>query len=115
MIAHVILFNPKPELTQAARGDLLDALVAAAADIPSIRKFRVGRRVTHGLPGYEQLMSEDFGFAAIVEFDDMDGLKQYLAHPSHSAIGRHFMASAARSLAYDYTLVDATEVRRLID
>lgn len=115
MISHVILFSPKPELSDTARRDLLEALVAAAADIPSIRKFRVGRRVRHGLPGYEQFMFDDFAFAAIVEFDDMDGLKEYLAHPSHAAIGRHFMASAARSLAYDYTLVDAADVARLID
>ena len=32
MIAHVILFTPKPELTDAARRDLLDSLVAASAD-----------------------------------------------------------------------------------
>jgi Stress responsive A/B Barrel Domain len=115
VIAHVILFTPKPELTDAARRDLLDSLVAASADIPSIRAFRVGRRVRHGLPGYEQLMRDDYEFAAIVEFDDMDGLKSYLAHPSHAAIGRHFIASAARSLAYDYTLVDATDVRLLTD
>jgi hypothetical protein len=115
VIAHIILFSPKPELTDAARRDLLDSLVAASAEIPSIRKFRVGRRVTHGLPGYEQLMRDDYEFAAIVEFDDLDGLKSYLGHPSHAAIGRHFMASAARSLAYDYTLVDAAEVTLLTD
>jgi len=115
VIAHVILFTPKPDLSDAARRDLLDSLVGASAGIPAIRAFRVGRRVTHGLPGYEQLMRDDYEFAAIVEFDDMDGLKSYLAHPSHAAIGRHFMASAARSLAYDYTLVDAAEVRLLID
>ena len=115
MIAHVILFTPKPDLTDAARRDLLDSLVAASAGVPTIRAFRVGRRVTHGLPGYEQLMRDDYEFAAIVEFDDMDGLKSYLAHPSHAAIGRHFMASAARSLAYDYALVDAADVELLID
>ena len=30
MIAHVILFSPKPELTDADRRDLLDSLVAAS-------------------------------------------------------------------------------------
>jgi stress responsive alpha/beta barrel protein len=113
VIAHVILFSPKPELTDVARRDLLDSLVAASTGIPSLRTFRVGRRVTHGLPGYEQLMRDDYEFAAIAEFDDMDGLKAYLAHPSHAALGRHFMASAARSLAYDYTLVDAADVALL--
>ena len=113
MIAHVVLFSPKPDLSDAERGALLDALVGAAADIPSIRSFRVGKRVKHGLPGYEQMVRDDYEFAAIVEFDDIDGLKLYLDHSSHAAIGRHFTASAARSLAYDYELVDASDVSRL--
>jgi hypothetical protein len=115
VISHVILFSPKPELTPAARRDLLEALVAASTEIPSIRTFRVGRRVKHGLPGYEQLMRDDYEFAAVVEFDDLDGLKSYLAHPSHAALGRHFMASASRALAYDYNVVDAASVGTLVD
>lgn len=107
MIAHVILFSPKPDLPEADRRDLLESLAAASSKIPSVRSFRVGRRVTHGLPGYEQMMRDDYQYAAIVEFDDVAGLKAYLAHPSHAAIGAHFTASAARSLAYDYDLVDA--------
>ena len=113
MIAHVVLFSPKAGLSDSDRGALLDALVAAAGDIPSIRRFRVGKRVKHWLPGYEQMMREDYEFAAIIEFDDLDGLKSYLGHSSHAEIGRHFTVSAARSLAYDYELVDASDVSRL--
>ena len=112
MIAHVILFSPRTDLTADARQDLLDGLAAAAAAIPSVRRFRVGRRVMHGLPGYEQAMSEPYTFAAIVEFDDIDGLKAYLAHQAHSTIGEHFTASAARALAYDYEIVDAADAPR---
>jgi hypothetical protein len=115
MIAHVILFSPREDLSSAARRELLDALVAASAGIPSIRRFRVGRRIKHGLPGYEQMMRDDYEFAAIVEFDDVDALKTYLAHPSHATIGRHFTASASRALAYDYALVDAGDVAQLVE
>jgi hypothetical protein len=115
LIAHVILFSPKADLPQAARRGLLDALVAASAEIPSIRKFRVGRRVKHGLPGYEQMMRDDYEYAAIIEFDDLEGLTSYLAHPSHVALGRHFTSSASRSLAYDYAVVDAGAGAQLID
>ena len=113
MIAHVVLFSPKPDLPIADRRALVDALVAAAAAIPSIKRFRVGKRVKHWMPGYEQLMPDDYEFAAIVEFEDVEALKVYLAHPSHSAIGQHFMASASKALAYDYTLVDAAEAGEL--
>jgi len=106
VIAHVILFTPRAELPDAARQDLLADLATAAATIPSVRRFRVGARVKHGLPGYEQVMATNYAYAAIIEFDDLDGLKAYLAHPAHNAIGGHFTASAERSLAYDYVLDD---------
>ena len=109
MIAHVVLFSPKPELSPADRRTLLDALVATSTEIPSITRFRVGKRVKHWMPGYEQLMRDDYEFAAIIEFEDIEGLKTYLGHPAHAVIGRHFTASAARSLAYDYELGDAFE------
>ncbi len=114
MIAHVILFSPKPDLSEAERRALLEALVGAAEEIPSIKRFRVGKRVKHWMPGYEQLMREDYEFAAIVEFENIEALKVYLAHPSHAAIGHHFMASASKALAYDYTLVDAADAGELI-
>jgi hypothetical protein len=108
MIAHVILFKPKPELTAEQRQAVLDGLSAAARGIPTIRRMRVGRRVRHGLPGYEQMMREDFEYAVVVEFDDVEGLKAYLAHPRHQAIGRHFTEASSAALAYDYELEDWT-------
>ncbi len=108
MIAHVVLFSPKPDLSPADRRAFIAALSLASSDIPSIRHFRVGRRVKHGLPGYEQMMREDYEFAAIIEFDDVAALKTYLAHPSHVALGEHFGRSASKSLAYDYALGDAS-------
>ena len=108
MIAHVILFKPKPTLTDAERQSVLDGLRAAAAGIPTIRRMRVGRRHRHGRPGYEQLMREDFEYVVIVEFDDVAGLTAYLAHPKHAAIGQHFLQSSAAALAYDYEIEDWT-------
>jgi stress responsive alpha/beta barrel protein len=107
MIVHVILFTPRADLSERAREELLQGLRTAASTIPSIRRFRFGPRVTHGLAGYEQMMRDDFRFAALVEFDDMAGLKEYLSHPAHAAIGRHFTESAERSLAYDFDLADS--------
>ena len=106
MIAHVILFSPKADLPESTRQDVLAGLSRAAASIPSIRRFRIGTRVTHGRPGYEQAMREPYEFAAIIEFDDMAGLTAYLAHPVHAAVGDHFTTTASRSLAYDYELTD---------
>lgn len=106
MIVHVVLFRPRADLPESARRDLLAGLREAAERIPSIRRFHVGRRVLHGLPGYEQAMRESFDYAAILEFDDLAGLRDYLQDPSHQSIGTHFTASADASLAYDYEMID---------
>jgi hypothetical protein len=51
-------------------------------------------------------MHENYGFAAFIEFEDAAGLRTYLQHPSHQAIGAHFTISAQRALAYDYDIVE---------
>lgn len=110
MIAHIVLFTPRPGLTDVQRAAVIADLKAAAAEIPSIRAMRIGRRVRHGHPGYEQLMREDFEYLVILEFDNVEGLTAYLAHPSHAAIGGHFMQASAAALAYDYELMELNEV-----
>lgn len=107
MIVHVVLFEPRADLPADARRQVLDDLQAAATTIPGVRRFRVGRRITHGLPGYEQAMRERYQYAVIIEFDDRAGLEGYLHHPAHESIGRHFATSAARALAYDFDMADA--------
>lgn len=109
MIAHVILFEPRPDLTPSDRSEIAAALGRAAAAAPTVRSCRIGRRVKHGLPGYEQAMTQDFQFAAILEFDDVDGLREYLRHPAHAGIGAHFTSAAAAALAYDYEIVTLDE------
>ena len=114
MIAHVILWQPRADLTSEQRQRVLTALTAAVKGAPSVRACRVGRRVKHGLPGYEQAMSQDFAFAAIIEFDNVDDLREYLRHPAHESIGEQFTSAAAAALAYDYEIVNLDESSRVI-
>lgn len=113
MIAHIVLFEPRPDLTETDRNSLLEGLREAARDIPSVRQLRVGRRTRHGLPGYEQAMCDEYSYAAVIEFDSLDGLRSYLAHPGHDRVGRHFAESSVRALAYDYELVDISAASEL--
>jgi len=115
VIVHVILFNPAEHLDADTKREILAGLASVAKEIPSVIRCRVGRRTRHGLPGYEQMMREDYAYAVIVEFADMAGLKAYLAHPSHARIGAHFAASASRSLACDYEMVEAADLEALVD
>jgi hypothetical protein len=108
VIAHVVLFRPRPDLTDAQRADFLEALGRALREIPSVRRSRVGRRVTFGR-GYEQLMQEHFEYAAIIEFDDVDGLKAYLQHPEHEWLAQRFFSSSEAVLVYDYEVKSGDE------
>lgn len=102
MIAHIVLLQPRPDLTDAQRQEALATLERAATEVPEIRSVRVGRRVKHGLPGYEQLMPQDFEFALIIEVDDVEALKRYLQAPAHFALGQLFYTATSAALAYDY-------------
>ena len=103
MIAHVVLFTPKPHLTAEARQSLATAFADAITKIPSVRRARIGRRVTHGRP-YEQLMATDYTHAVIIEFDDIEALTAYLNDPAHERLGAIFFASFEHALMYDFDL-----------
>ena len=104
MIAHIVLLQPRPDLTEQQRDDALATLRQTATEVPGIRRCHVGRRVKHGLPGYEQMMAQDFEFALIVEVDHVSALKAYLEAPAHAALGQLFYTATTAALAYDYAL-----------
>ena len=108
MIAHVVLFRPRATLTPAERARLADVFTTALREIPSIRRSRIGERVTHGRP-YEALMTTHYSHAAILEFDDIAGLRAYLEHPAHEALGRLFFEAFEEALMYDFTMEDGVE------
>jgi hypothetical protein len=101
MIRHIVLFRPRPDLSADERAGLTDALRTAIKTIPSIRRARLGRRVTHGRP-YEQRMRVDYEYAAMLDFDDLGGLKMYLEHPAHEALAARFFRVLDESLIYDF-------------
>ena len=106
MIAHLVLLQPRKDLTEEQRRVALDTLAHAAANVPGIRSFRLGKRVKHGLPGYEQMMATDYEFALIIEVDDVTALTQYLKAPAHRALGDLFSTATAAALAYDFEMTD---------
>jgi hypothetical protein len=103
MVSHIVLFRPKPDLRPDARERLVAAFAAALRDIPHLLHARVGARVTHGRP-YEQMMSVDYEYAAVLEFADVERLKAYLQHPVHDALGAAFFECCEDVLIYDYEM-----------
>jgi hypothetical protein len=104
VIVHIVLLQPKQELTPEQRATALETIRRGMANVPEIRRFRLGRRVKHGLPGYEQLMPQDFELALLIEVADVAALKRYLQAPAHDALGHLFHTATSSALAYDYEL-----------
>lgn len=105
MIAHTVWFRPRPDLSIEQRRGIAAALSSAVRDIPSVKRARVGRRVLVGRP-YEQLMRADYSHAAVLEFDDLAGLRAYLDHPAHADLAARFFDGFAEALIYDFELLD---------
>ena len=114
MIAHIVLFRPKPTLTDAERDELVTALQRAVDGIPSIARARIGKRILLNRPGYETAMAEHYEYSAILEFDSESDLRAYLDHPAHAELGKRLFMSAAAVLAYDFTCAPANELRTIV-
>ena len=113
MIAHVVLFRPRADLSPGDAQALADAFARALEAIPFVRRARAGRRVTIGRE-YEQLMAVDYQYAAILEFDDLAGLKGYLDHAAHAELGTRLFASIEAGLVYDFELTGADGLADLL-
>jgi uncharacterized protein (DUF1330 family) len=103
MIAHVVLFRTRVNLSPAARTALTAAFETALREIPSIRRANVGRRLLQG-HSYEALMNVDYEYAAVLEFDDAAALNAYLAHPAHQQLASQFHDAFEQALMYDFEL-----------
>lgn len=106
MLWHLVLLKPRPDLPAAERRRFADAFRQAVTAIPSVRGVRFGRRTTHGA-GYEIHAPDAASFAAIVEFDDLAGLRAYLTHPAHEELGALFGQSLSAAIVYDFEMLAA--------
>jgi hypothetical protein len=90
VIAHIVFFNPKADVTAAEKRSFAQALTAVGRDVAAIERAYVGRAVAVDA-GYERSFGETtYHYAAVLEFRDRDGLVAYLTHASHEVLGRLF-------------------------
>jgi hypothetical protein len=108
MTVHVVLFRPRASLTVEERGRLASVFSDAVRAIPSLRRVQVGTRVTLAR-AYEAAMRTHYSHAAILEFDDVAGLREYLEHPAHDMLGRLFFEMFEEALIYDFQTIEGAE------
>ena len=86
MVKHIVLFKLKDEASAdeklAAMNDFKKAIEALPAKIPVIRKIEVGLNIN---PAETWTMIRR---SLTVEFDTLDDVKFYAAHPDHVAAGK---------------------------
>ncbi len=85
----------------------------AFTGIPQIRRVHIGKRLLVGR-AYETQMAEHYEYSAIIEFDSEADLRGYLDHPQHLELGQRFFAATDAALVYDFTMIEADGVRRLL-
>lgn len=106
MILHLVLYEPKPGLSEAEISQFKAVLAGACTEIPSIRQVRTGRTIDLGL-GYEHRSSgQDFDYVAVFEFESVAGLKDYLSHPAHEALAEQFWKHCERTMILDVEAED---------
>jgi len=111
MVFHLVLLKPRADLSRDARLALVSAFERAIREIPTVRRSRVGQRVVHGA-GYEMTAPDAADFCVTIEFDDVAGLKAYLAHPAHAELGRRFGDALSAALVYDFEERDLAAIAR---
>ena len=54
-------------------------------------------------------MRVDYTHVAMLEFDDILGLKAYLEHPVHEQLANRFFEAFEEALMYDYDVADGED------
>jgi hypothetical protein len=100
MISHIVLFRPRPDVTEEERRAFVQALEFACRGVPSIRRVRVGRSLADD-------NGREYPYTAVMEFDDATGFAAYLAHPLHLPLARLFHQTCAATLIVNAETTDA--------
>jgi Stress responsive A/B Barrel Domain len=112
LIVHLVLFTPRPDLSDAERVAVRDTLDHALTSIPAIRNYKVGRRLRLGTT-YDRVAPLDFEFLVTIEVEDEQALSEYLAHPAHQKLGHLFYEASAHALACDFKLGEISDLHDL--
>jgi len=80
MVDHVVLLQPKAEVTQEEITKVLSHVQGLQQSIPGIVETRVGKNLSVNHQGYV------YGF--LMRFIDEEHLKAYAPHPAHQVVSK---------------------------
>ncbi len=93
MIVHIVLIEPRPDLTDRERSEL-EETIPQLATVPGVRNFTWGPDFSGRSKGY--------AYAAVMHFDARDALHTYGADGIHRGIVAIFERLTVERLVVDY-------------
>jgi len=103
----------RTDLTSEESRAFVSAFERAIKEIPTVRAVRIGHRVRHGA-SYESLGPDAADYIAMIDFDNLDGLQAYLAHPAHVRLGELFYSCLSAGMVYDYEVGSLELLSKLV-
>lgn len=96
MIRHVVLFQWKPETTEANIAEAFRALAALKGKIPGLQQFEGG---PYSSP---EGLNQGFTHGFIMTFSDAASRDAYLPHPEHERAKAVIVPHLAAVVAFDF-------------
>ena len=93
MITHVVLLQPKSEVTDDEIKTALDHVRALQDAIPGIIDVQVGKNMSNYNQGYTH------GF--VMQFVDVEHLKAYAPHPAHQVVSEELQRISQKIIDFD--------------
>lgn len=93
MITHVVLLQPRPEVTEEEIATILSHVSSLQKHISGILKTRVGKNLSTGHRGYT------YGF--VMHFIDKEHLKEYAPHPAHQVVSQELQDMCLSIIDFD--------------
>ena len=107
MIAHVVLFNPKPAATRDVLLSCAQLLERLAREVPGVIRASAGRSIPIDA-GYPRSFGEKtYQNVCVVELENRESLLAYLNHPLHRELGRLFWEMCDAAVVMESEMVDA--------
>jgi hypothetical protein len=110
MVSHVVLMKPRPDLSADDRAAMVSAFERTIAEIGSVRAVRIGKRVVHGA-AYEASSPDTIDYIAMIDFDDVADLQEYLRHPAHDELGVRVGQALSLGIVYDFEMLTLDALR----
>ena len=114
MLAHIVLFEPKPGISEGQKRLFAQLFQDLSRAVSSVRRANVGRSIDLNTGYAREFGEKTYRYAAVVEFDDSEGLVEYLTHPIHQKLGKMFWDICDRTTIIETKMADA-KVSEIVD